>query len=306
MFHDLSYARHAEHHGAALADPDRKRLAAAWFDASTADSWRNLRAYEAADYLGHVPGERWLTIGDGRFGLDAIRLRRRGVASVLPTDIGAQLLESAKNDGLIEDYGVENAERLSFADGAFDYAYCKESFHHFPRPMLALYEMLRVAKKGVILFEPNDRAHSPIRRLVRVAKRLSRRPASHIDASAYEDSGNYVYTVSPREIEKVALGIDLPQICFKGFNDWYVAGLEFEPADRARSKLYRKMRLIIAFRDLLCSLGLDVPMALMACLLKERLPAETRARMEANGWRVVDLPRNPYTTESIKKDTGER
>ena len=56
----------------------------------------------------------------------------------------------------IKNYKIENAENLSFEDKTIDFILCKESYHHFPRPMVALYEMLRVARNGVLLIEPND------------------------------------------------------------------------------------------------------------------------------------------------------
>lgn len=39
-------------------------------------------------------------------------------------------------------------------DDAFDYVLCKDSYHHMPRPMIALYQMLRVARRAVVLIEP--------------------------------------------------------------------------------------------------------------------------------------------------------
>lgn len=51
---------------------------------------------------------------------------------------------------------VENAEKLSSPNETLDFVLCKESYHHFTRPMLALYEMLRVATKAVVLIEPNE------------------------------------------------------------------------------------------------------------------------------------------------------
>jgi hypothetical protein len=112
--------------------------------------------YEAVGAFTHRPELSWVTIGDGRFGLDSIRLQRLGVRSVLPTDIGGALLEAGVQQGLINDYRVENAESLSFSDGSFDMVFCKESYHHFPRPFLALAEMVRVARYAVILVEPRD------------------------------------------------------------------------------------------------------------------------------------------------------
>lgn len=286
MFHEESYKRHAKGFAADLVDPKRKQIAATWFDDSTADYWLHDRCYEIANYLGGNSGERWMTVGDGRFGLDAIRLRSRGIANVLPTDLDESLLRASKERCLISEYSVENAERLSFEDAAFDYVFCKQAYHHFPRPAIALYEMLRVAKKGVILIEPNDRrlAGSLLRRLFGFG-------AKHLDHASYEEDGNYVYSISKREIEKVALGINLPQVAFKGMNEYYYPGLEFEKLDSPAGK---KMKRRIAVKDFLCRLGLDKQALLMACLFRVPLEAGQRNKLERNGWQVIDLPRNPY------------
>lgn len=290
MFHERSYKSHETGFANDLVDPARTRIAESWFNEGTADAWRHSRAYQIASILGGVPGERWLTIGDGRFGLDAVRLKQKGVVDVYATDIDETLLREGKARGLIDAYSIENAESLSFGDGSFDYVFCKEALHHFPRPAIALYEMLRVARKGVILVEPNDRLRSLARRLVAGAHRLFGR-GRHMDAAAYEDSGNYVFTISPREIEKVAMGINLPCVAFKSLNDAYIPGLEFEPAG---SPAYRRMIGKIRFRDFLCRLGIDEPMLMMGALFHEK-PEEQRVQaMEQAGWRVADLPRNPY------------
>jgi SAM-dependent methyltransferase len=292
MFQDLSYDRQSQILALDLVDPERKRIGASWFDEGTANAWRDLRAYEIAAHLGQS-SETWVTIGDGRFGLGAVRLKARGVTNVLPTNLDIALLQEAKDRGLITEFSAENAESMSFQDRSFDYAFCKESYHHFPRPMIALYEMLRISRKGVILIEPNDRLHSILRRLVAPIKRALGRPA-HMDALAYEDCGNYVYSISEREIEKVALGVNLPQVAFKGLNDVYTPGMEFEPADLSKSALYRKLRFGVAARDSLCRIGLDEPLILMACIFHEAMSIDQRRGMVAKGWKVLDLPRNPY------------
>lgn len=291
MFQDLSYERHAGEFAADLIDPARKKIAASWFDETTANAWRDLRAYEIARHLGG-PRERWVTIGDGRWGLDSIRLRARGAGDVLPTNLDTALLQDAKGRNLIAEFRAENAERLSFPDASFDYAFCKESFHHFPRPMIALYEMLRVTRKGVILIEPNDRLQSILRRVAFPVRALLGKPLA-MEGTQYEDSGNYVYSISQREIKKVALGINLPQVAFKGLNDFYVPGIEFAPASW-KAPLYRTLRVKVAARDFLCRVGLDEPMILMACIFHQKISVDQRRSMTANGWDVIDLPRNPY------------
>ena len=291
-FHEVSYRYHRDHWKAVAEDKNWRKLIESWFDTSTADYWRHRRMYEAAQYLAGSKDERWLTIGDGQYGLDSVRLRERGVTSVLPTDISDAGLSEAKSRGIIDDYRVENAEHLNFADRSFDYIFCKEAFHHFPRPFLALYEMLRVAKAGVVLVEPQDQAGSPLKAgLYRLRKLAGRQ--RHFDQHRYEDSGNYIYSLSRREIEKACLGENLPCVAFKGLTDLYVNGGEFEPAAFSSRKFLR-MRAMIALHGLLVRLGLSRHNVLMCCIFKEEPSSELRRRFAENGWRLVDLPRNPY------------
>ncbi|MEZ5593447.1 MAG: class I SAM-dependent methyltransferase [Gammaproteobacteria bacterium] len=135
---------------------EKAAQAKTWFVKDTVDAWRHLRMYQTIDPILEVdPQSKWLTVGDGRYGKDAKYIIEKG-SDALATDISEYLLMEAKNIGYINKYKLENAELLSFQDSMFDYVLCKESYHHFPRPMVALYEMLRVTKKGVFLIEPND------------------------------------------------------------------------------------------------------------------------------------------------------
>lgn len=316
-FVEKHYARHAKHFENDLVDADRIRISESWFDESTADYWRHARAYECAELLsGSGLEATWLTVGDGRWGLDAFRLRKKGYTSVLATDISEALLRRAKEKGLIDTYAVENAEKLSFLDRSFDYVFCKESLHHFPRPYVALYEMLRVARKGVFIIEPNDTydfvfpemqaARLGIRARIMAGLRLmkssvigrrtggDRRPAVKYNPPDWESSGNFVYAISRREVEKIALGLNLPQIVVKGLNDHYVKGCEFEPADEVRSAVFRELISVIRGKDELCRRGVADSNLIMAGFLLDQFDAGTAQRFVAEGWDVVDLPRNPY------------
>ena len=126
-----------------------------WLNESTADYWRHIRSFEIVRLIAESrvdnEGVNWLTIGDGRLGLDSIRIRSFGFNEVLATDISPYLLDIAKSKGLIEGFKIENAENLTFEDESFDYIFCKESLHHFPQPYKALYESLRFSRKGLIL-----------------------------------------------------------------------------------------------------------------------------------------------------------
>ncbi len=292
QFHETSYRFHRDHWKAITEDKDWGRIVESWFDKSTADYWRHRRMYQAAQHLTRSGDETWLTVGDGQYGLDSVRLRERGVGFVLPTDIADASLRDSQARGIIDDYRVENAERLSFADRSFDYVFCKEAFHHFPRPFLALYEMLRVAKKGVVLVEPQDQVGSPVREAIYRLRKLTGRQR-HFDQLRYEDSGNYIYSIARRDIEKACLGINLPCVAFKGLTDFYVRGGEFAPA-LFSSRKFLLMRTIIVLHGVLARLGLSRHNVLMCCIFKEPPTPEVRRSFAGNGWRLVDLPRNPY------------
>jgi len=95
---------------------------------------------------------QWLTVGDA-YGFDAQYINSKSGVT-LSTNLNTNLLKVAKRENVIEDYAAKNAENLSFEDNAFDFVLCKESYHHFPRPYAALYEMIRVAKVGIVVIEP--------------------------------------------------------------------------------------------------------------------------------------------------------
>lgn len=299
-----SNQQHAEHFKNELLDEKRIAISQSWFDETTADYWRHARMYECADCLTHRPEASWLTVGDGRWGLDAIRLAKKGFVDVLPTDISEYLLAEALRRGLITKYALENAERLSFADESFDYVFCKESYHHFPRPYLALYEMLRVAREAVFLIEPNDPNPGPgeLTAFLEAANSggAARFPISR--RNGWEGCGNYVYTVSRRELEKLALGLDLPQMVFKGLNDHYVKGCEFEPADLEKSEVFRTIFQTVAENDARCAKGQADYALLMCGLFKRPMDAAAREAFLAHGWEVLDLPRNPHIRDCAGAD----
>jgi len=295
-FSAVSYERHAQVYSNYASGEAKSETAQAWLRPGTINTWRFERMYACANPLLEVyPGANWLTVGDGRYGMDAMYLHAHG-ARALATDISGTLLEEARAKGLIQEYRVENAEALSFRDRSFDFVLCKESYHHFPRPMCALHEMLRVASRAVILIEPNDQAcpEGVVTTLSRLTKNLIkkalRRPAAYHD---FEDAGNYVYSVSRREMEKVALGMALRTVAFKGVNDYYLPGVEFEPADPA-SALFRKVSGKIAHYDRLCRLGINQPGLLAAIIFYEAPSGGLKDALRRHGYDVVDLPENPF------------
>jgi ubiquinone/menaquinone biosynthesis C-methylase UbiE len=269
-----------------------------WFESGTVDLWRHLRMFSQLDpFLEQFKDASWLTVGDGTYGTASIYVHRMG-SHALPVDINDSLLGLSKEQGLIQDYRRENAESLSFPDGSYDFCLCKEAYHHFPRPMVALHEMIRVSKKAVILIEPADWLPSPVpRRILQVLKNRVKktlgRPIPHSDTGNYEPVGNYVYNVSEREIQKCALGLHLPAVGFKRFHDVYFEGVEFEKFDQ-NGELLRKTRRELLKNDLLCKLGLSVQNHISAAIFKEAPNDGLRLKLKAIGYDVIDLPQNPY------------
>lgn len=304
-FHKLSHRAHERGYDS----EESARLARTWTRADTVDGWRHARMYRTLDpLLAARPGARWITVGDGRYGTDAHYLGAHGAAA-LATDISDTMLKRARDEGFIRDFRQENAEHLSFADGAFDFGLCKEAYHHFPRPMLALYELLRVARQGVVLIEPDEtpilmRPRQVLKMWIKDAllrlglgRRFGDRSTEIIDCGVnwYEEVGNFGYSISRREMERVALGLNLPHVAFLGINDAYVRGVEDEPATED-SALFRRIREEIAMLDRQCRRGFSRsrPKLLVTMIFKEALDPALRAALLAAGYAVRDLPRNPY------------
>lgn len=246
---------------------DRKKYHESWFDEDTVDFWRHKRMYEALRPLAEYYRDKsWVSIGDGRYGLDSIRMEKLFGTKVFPTDISKEMLKKSLELGLIKKYSVENAENLSFEDDSFDFVFCKEALHHCPRPIIALYEMIRVARIGVVIIEPLDevtlsRPAKLVRQAIKfVINTLYTRNHTFlknydfIDSAtrhSYEDSGNYVYAISMRELDKIVHGMNLGGMAYKGINDCYIKGCEFEKAVQDND-VYRKVHNTIADKDIKC------------------------------------------------------
>ncbi len=146
--------------------------------------------------------KRVLVAGCGT-GIDLHYLKKHYAPSFTVTDISENFVR--KTQALHAVGGrVADTETLPFGDNSFDYAFVAASLHHLPRPFLGLYELLRVAKRGVIAIEPNDSL------LTRLATRL--RLATEI-----ERSGNYVYRFSARDVERVARALFYRHQCVRLF-----------------------------------------------------------------------------------------
>ena len=81
---------------------ERKLIHESWFKEDTVDFWRHKRMYETIKPLALFYGnKKWLSIGDGRYGLDSYRLKKMFNINVFPTDISKKMLEKARELGIV-------------------------------------------------------------------------------------------------------------------------------------------------------------------------------------------------------------
>jgi ubiquinone/menaquinone biosynthesis C-methylase UbiE len=238
-------------HANTYADKDDDKLSVElytnWFDRDSIDVWRHKRMLSCLDpFLKAFPSSGWITVGDGMLGTSSIYINKAGCDCVA-SDIDTTLLEKAFKLGWLKSYRLENAERISCEDETFDFAFCKEAFHHFPQPYVGLSEMLRISRKAVILSEPADWLPGPLLkqilvRLKSIGKRLLFREQTHTDEGNFEPIGNYVFTISVREMEKICMALHLPYFAYRRFNDYYWEGMEYQSvASPHFRKLNRKL-----------------------------------------------------------------
>lgn len=297
---EILYDRHEDEWQKCLDDEQRHKVALTWLEnADTLDRWRHDRIYNLVKpVIEYDRKYSWLTVGDGRYGTDAHALMSMGANRVYCTDISDTLLKIGHEKGFIGDYSAQNAENLDFDDETFDFVFCKEAYHHFPRPHIALHEMLRVSRRGVVLVEPRDQKvdRATLNFILPLAKRLLGRGGDR-HQHAFEPVGNYVFSISEREIEKIQLGMHRRCVAFNEINDFYQEGIEFidlGTSDPAGKKKISRVKFLISLRDFLCRLGLVKSGLLASILFKSPPSPELVHLLQQKRWTVKTLPENPY------------
>ena len=95
----------------------------------------------------------------------------------------------------------------------------------------------------------------------------------------------------------MAYGINLPQIAFKGLNDHYIQGFEFEPADEEKSEIFRNIVTAVRDADKACASGLSDYTMLMCGIFKREMSEAAKMNFMNNGWEIKTLRKNPYCKE---------
>jgi len=301
MFQEESYNKHGEWYNTHFPTEESKKAFFQKFkdaDQNTINNWLQKILFSCIDPLLSSGATSWLTVGDA-YGLDAHYIVSSGTQHTAhASDLNSDFLAVANKEGFVSSFSAENAEKLSFDNNTFDYVLCKESYHHFPRPYMAVYEMLRVAKKAVVIIEPQD----PISKMpallfiTNVLAAIGDKMVEKVwkNRFSYEPVGNFVYKVSEREFEKLAAGINLPFVAFKRINpNFYFKGAETAKATNDNSK-FRKLKLKKQLFDTLVKLGVICSQAVGTIIYKEMPSEKELAELNAAGFYTVKVPKNPY------------
>jgi ubiquinone/menaquinone biosynthesis C-methylase UbiE len=140
---------------------------------------------------------------------DQATLEKAGIRNAVISNV-------APHDG-VHSYGnfpweYQDAERLTREDGSFDWVIVHAGLHHCASPHQAFCEMLRVARKGVVVLEARDSF------VLRVAERFGFVPVFELEPAllnggkggGYRDTPipNYIYRWTEREVEKTVASYD--------------------------------------------------------------------------------------------------
>ncbi|WP_316828270.1 class I SAM-dependent methyltransferase [Pedobacter miscanthi] len=264
-------------------------------DKNNIAQWLQQLFFSCLDPLLNQKNRSWLTVGDA-YGFDAQYILNSG-NEALATDLNTDFLNIALKEGIIKSCAAENAENLSQEDNSFDFVLCKESYHHFPRPYAAMYEMIRVAKIGVVVMEPQDPViKMPLLLMLtnvfthhgQILNKLWKNRFS------FEPVGNFVYKVSEREFEKLAAGLGLPMVAFKKINpNYWFKGAEAISTEPHNSK-FIMIKMKKFFFDVMVKLRAMPAQVLTAVIFKQLPDRDTIALLKKSGYRMVYIPKNPY------------
>lgn len=264
------------------------QLPSSYVDAESIDNWRHHRILELTRPIWQaVPNATWMTVGDGRYGSDAAYLHSHKI-QVIATSLTDDRLRKANEMGYINEYRAENAESISLTDSSIDFVLCKAAYHHFPRPTIALYEMLRVARKAVVLIEPLDEP-----RLLDGAKSLAKRFLRGDREQQFEPSGNYLYRLSIKELAKTMTAMGGHKLSVIRFNDFFHGKYsKYRSNTMNRGMLITKTGILV--QDFLSGVGL-LGYGLAGVIIYKHTPDEgLMASVTKAGYKTLSLPKNPY------------
>lgn len=131
---------------------------------------------------------------------------------VTGTDISPECIKRAKirlqKYGFSAKFQMADSENLSFPDDSFDIVSVHDGLHHLKNPRKAVLEMIRVAKRGVVIIEPARALGTRISVLLGVSK-------------DYEDVGNFVYRFRKDELTSWLKEFGIKKVLIKRYIMYY-------------------------------------------------------------------------------------
>lgn len=132
------------------------------------------RVSSAAEQCGAVRPLRILDVGCGTGALSRLVLDALPGCDLAGIDISKEMLDVAtRRVGGRARLVLGDSEHLPFHDGEFDIVYCCDSFHHYPDPRRAAFEMWRVLRPGGVLVVADCWQPAPVRAAVNAFLPLS-------------------------------------------------------------------------------------------------------------------------------------
>jgi len=111
--------------------------------------------------------------------------------------------------------------------------------------------------------------------------------------------GNFIYRVSQREVERMLTAIQLPWFAIHNFNNFGTGWLARQPRDRGVARAM--FELGVRVQDALAACRLMSPGLCALFVPVAPAPAGLQDVLRASGFRIVQLPRNPYRAEDFRK-----
>ncbi len=260
-----------------------------YINPNSIDHWIHKKMFDTILPLTkYFPKSKWLTIGDGKFASDAFMLNSMSVEAIA-SSISNYTLEWAKQQAYISEYKIINAEQINEPPDSYDFVFCKEAYHHFSRPPLAFYEMLKVAKQGLILIEPQENGT----KLLDWVKTFVKKNVRGDQNINYEISGNYIYRINVNEIKKMLMSMSLQYLAVYRFNYLYfpfIANMDYK--EFSLQNIFLKSGEFIL--NLFSKIGLLNYGALTLIIFKEKPKMNLERELEEIGFKIYDLGINPY------------
>lgn len=286
-FSQRSYARHQDHEDLLVAE-----VPSIINHPDSIDAWHHKRMHDLVSPLHHFFGDaEWLTIGDT--GADAYYLKSKGIRKLISSCISTKRLYSLQKKGLLENIKIKeiNAEDINMPDDSVDVIFCKEAYHHFPRPPLAFYEFFRVCRRAVIYLEPAEKTGWKILDALKDVVKFILRSQSK-SQQLFEPSGNFLFRLSENEFKKMATSLQIEYLAVKYSNDFYERRIAKKNTSERFFMFVEKLGL--AVQNILCYLRLMNYGLIVLVLFKDKVPEEMASALRSKGFKVIRLPRNPY------------